>query len=80
MQNTNLRIAKISSTRKIGVIQYLKHEAAITVLRLLTHTFPPISIVRYSFIELKEPKQCEEKEIAIFFERQLHDSNLWSLE
>ena len=36
----------------------------ITAQRLFVHIYPPVSIARYSFIQLSELKQCGMKKIA----------------
>ena len=43
-----------------------------------SHTYPPLSITRYSFIQLSELEQCRVKNLAHSFNTAAQDSNLGS--
>ena len=49
--------------------------ATINARRLLVHIYPPLSIARYSFIQLSELEQFRVKKLAQGFNTAAHDSN-----
>ena len=57
-------------------------EASSHMLQLLhegcSYTYPPLSIARYSFIQLSELEQCRVKKLAQGFNTAAQDSNLGS--
>ena len=52
---------------------------AINLRRLLVHKYSPLSIARYSFIQLSELEQCRVKKLARGFNTAAQDSNPGSL-
>ena len=48
----------------------IEHIAAINAQRLLVHKYSPLSITRYSLIQLSEVEQCREKKLAQGLTRQ----------
>ena len=54
-------------------------EASSHMLQLMhegcSYTYPPLSIARYSFIQLSEPEQCRVKKLAQGFNTAAQDSN-----
>ena len=53
--------------------------ASINARRLFVHKYPPLSIARYSFIQLSDLESCRVKTTYTTFDTAAYDSNLGSL-
>ena len=67
---TSYSLADVFNLTPSRLLWETSSHAAVNAQRLFIYKYPPMSIARYSFIQLSELEQCRVKELAQGFTRQ----------